>query len=131
MTPVVVQRRRYSRPMIRRIAAAALCFLIVPSTVRPQPPAPIRGFTAKSTGIQRQVEEKFRAIPKPENNREYMRAIAAEPHHAGTPVSRKVAESAVSQFKSWGLNASIETFEAPMPHSDRAHRSWWRRSATS
>jgi N-acetylated-alpha-linked acidic dipeptidase len=102
--------------MIRPIAAAALCFLIVPSTVRPQPPAPIRGFTAKSTGIQRQVEEKFRAIPKPENNREYMRAIAAEPHHAGSPGSRKVAEYVLSQFKAWGLNASIETFEALMPY---------------
>jgi N-acetylated-alpha-linked acidic dipeptidase len=102
--------------MIRRVAAAALCLLFVPSNVRTQPRAPIRGFTPAGSEIQRQVEEKFRAVPKPENNREYMRAISAEPHHAGSPGSRKVAEYVLSQFKSWGLNASIETFEALMPY---------------
>ena len=102
--------------MIRRVIAAALCLLLVPSTVRTQPRPPIRGFTAASSEIQRQVEEKFRAVPKPENNREYMRVISAEPHHAGGPGSRKVADYVLSQFKSWGLNASIETFEALMPY---------------
>jgi N-acetylated-alpha-linked acidic dipeptidase len=77
---------------------------------------PIRGFTEASSEVQRQVEEKFRLVPKAENNREYMRVIAAEPHHAGSPGSRKVADYVLAQFKSWGLNASIETFEALMPY---------------
>src|SRR5260221_477002 len=102
--------------MIRRVTAVALCLLVVPSTVRTQPKPPIRGFTAASSEIQRQVEDRFRAVPKPENNREYMRAIAAEPHHAGSPGSKKVADYILAQFKSWGLNASIETFEALMPY---------------
>jgi N-acetylated-alpha-linked acidic dipeptidase len=102
--------------MIRRVTAAALCLLIVPSTVRTQPKPPIRGFSAAGSETQRQVEEKFRAVPKPENNREYMRVISGEPHHAGSPGSRKVAEYVLSQFKSWGLNASIEPFEALMPY---------------
>jgi N-acetylated-alpha-linked acidic dipeptidase len=102
--------------MIRRVIAAAFCLLIAPSTVRTQPRPPIRGFTAAGSDVQRQVEEKFRAVPKPENNREYMRVIAGEPHHAGSPGSRKVAEYVLAQFKSWGLNASIETFEALMPY---------------
>jgi N-acetylated-alpha-linked acidic dipeptidase len=102
--------------MIRRVAAATFCLLLIPSAVRTQPRQPIRGFTAASSEIQRQVEEKFRAVPKPENNREYMRVISAEPHHAGSPNSRKVAEYVLAQFKSWGLNASIETFEALMPY---------------
>ena len=55
-------------------------------------------------------------MPKPENLREYMRVISAEPHHAGSPGSRKVADYVLAQFKSWGLNASIETFEALMPY---------------
>ena len=102
--------------MIRRVAVAALCLLVVPSTARTQPSAPIRGFTATSSELQRQVEEKFRAVPKPENNREYMRVITESAHHAGSPGSRKVAEYILAQFKSWGLNASIETFEALMPY---------------
>src|SRR5207302_7474183 len=59
---------------------------------------------------------KFRAVPKPENNREYMRIITEGTHHAGSPGSRRVADYILSQFKSWGLNASIETFEALMPY---------------
>src|SRR5258708_37372639 len=102
--------------MIRRVAVAALCLLVVPSTARTQPSAPIRGFTATTSALQRQVEEKFRAVPKPENNREYMRVITESAHHAGSPGSRKVAEYVLAQFKSWGLNASIETFEALMPY---------------
>jgi N-acetylated-alpha-linked acidic dipeptidase len=102
--------------MIRRVAAAALCLLIVPSTARTQSSPPIRGFTAASSQIQRQIEETFRAVPKPENNREYMRVITESAHHAGSPGSRKVAEYILTQFKSWGLPASIETFEALMPY---------------
>jgi N-acetylated-alpha-linked acidic dipeptidase len=101
--------------MIRRVIVTLVCLLAVPSTVRTQS-RPIRGFTAASSEVEHQAEEKFRAVPKPENNREYMRTISAEPHHAGSPASRKVAEYLLAQFKSWGLNASIETFEALMPY---------------
>lgn len=101
---------------MRRTAGLAICFLLLASLDAPtQPPSPIRGFTAASSEPQRQAEEKFRAVPKPENLREHMRVISAEPHHAGGPGSRKVAEYVLSQFKSWGLNASIEPFEALMP----------------
>ena len=101
--------------MIRHVTVVALCVLLLASAVRTQAKLPIRGFTAASSEVQRQIEEKFRAVPKPENLRDYMREIAAEPHHAGGPGSRKVADYVLSQFKSWGLTASIETFEALMP----------------
>jgi N-acetylated-alpha-linked acidic dipeptidase len=102
--------------MIRRVTVAAFCLLLAPSTVRTQSFGPIRGFSAKSSEVQRQVEERFRAVAKPENLREYMRTSSAEPHHAGSAGSRKVADYVLAQFKSWGLNASIETFEALMPY---------------
>ena len=102
--------------MIRRVAVAALFLLTVPSAVRTQPIPPIRGFTARTSEAERQIEETFRAVPKPENNREYMRVITDAPHHAGSPGSRKVAEYILSRFKSFGLNASIEPFEALMPY---------------
>lgn len=47
--------------------------------------------------------------------REHMRATTAEPHVAGRPSSKKVAEYALQQFKSFGLDASIEEYEAYMP----------------
>ena len=45
-----------------------------------------------------------------------MRAITEEPHHAGSPGSRKVAEYILDKFKSWGLDASIEPAEALLPY---------------
>ncbi len=45
-----------------------------------------------------------------------MRTITAEPHHAGAPGSRKVADYVLGKFKSWGLNAQIEEFESLIPY---------------
>jgi len=77
---------------------------------------PLRGFTAAGSAVERAAEETFRAVPKPENAREYMRTISARPHHAGSPASRAVAEYILGRFTSWGLDASIESFEALMPY---------------
>ncbi|MBI1872925.1 MAG: M28 family peptidase, partial [Acidobacteria bacterium] len=60
-------------------------------------------------------EERYRAIPRAENLRELMRTITEDPHTAGTPASRKVAEFILSKFQSWGLSARIEEYEAFMP----------------
>ncbi|HTM25071.1 MAG TPA: transferrin receptor-like dimerization domain-containing protein [Vicinamibacterales bacterium] len=102
--------------MSRRFIALVVIFLAFAPPGETQTPVPIRGFSAKSSEAERQAEDRFRAIPKPDNNREYMRVITAQPHHAGSSASRKVAEYIQSQFKSWGLNASIESFEALMPY---------------
>ncbi len=75
----------------------------------------LRGFTDDSVSAQRAREAAFRAIPDSARLRDYMLAMAGEPHVAGQPASQKVAEYALDKFKSWGLNASIETFEALMP----------------
>ena len=95
----------------------ALFFITAtPGAQAPQTPPPLRGFTAAGSERERAAEEKFRAVPKPDNAREYMRTITAHPHHAGSPASRAVAEYILGQFKSWGLDASIESFEAMMPY---------------
>ena len=98
----------------RRVLLLGL-FVAVSPSVQSQPSG-IRGFTSAHAEGERQAEERFRAIPKPENLREYMQLISESPHHAGSPGSKKVAEYVLSQFKSWGLNASIEQFEALMPY---------------
>ena len=75
----------------------------------------LKGFLADEINTQREWEEKFRAIPDPANLREYMRFITEEPHIAGLPGSKKVAEYILAQFESWGLNAWIEETQALMP----------------
>jgi N-acetylated-alpha-linked acidic dipeptidase len=96
------------------LAAAAI--ILSPLAAGSQQPASIRGFTSAHVGPERELEHRLQAIPTPDNLREYMRTIAAEPHHAGSAGSRKVAEYILGKFKSWGLNASIEQFEALMPY---------------
>jgi N-acetylated-alpha-linked acidic dipeptidase len=75
----------------------------------------LRGFPDDAVAAERQREEQFRKIPDAARLKEYMEAMAADPHTAGQPASRKVAEYALAKFKSWGLDARIEELEAMMP----------------
>ena len=99
------------------VASLTIAYLILaPAPADSQQPGAIRGFTTVDAAPERELEKRLQAVPSPENLREYMRTIAAEPHHAGSAASRKVAEYILGKFKSWGLNASIEQFEALMPY---------------
>src|SRR6476646_4037542 len=99
--------------MPRLSALLVLALLATPSA---DAPPSIRGFTQTSAAAERDLERRYRAIPSPDNMREYMQAISEEPHHAGSPGSRKVADYVLAKFKSWGLDASIEEFSALMPY---------------
>jgi len=61
-------------------------------------------------------ERAARGIPDSERLRAYLTRMAAEPHHAGSPASRAVAEYALARFREFGLRAEIETFEAWLPY---------------
>jgi N-acetylated-alpha-linked acidic dipeptidase len=99
-----------------RVAALIACVGGIPVTAGSQQTSGIRGFTSPHAVEERQREKAFQALPSPENLREYMKTISAEPHHAGSAGSRKVADYVLGKFKSWGLNASLEQFEALMPY---------------
>jgi N-acetylated-alpha-linked acidic dipeptidase len=73
------------------------------------------GFTVATSSAQRDWEKKFRAIPDPKNLRDFMQKLSARPHHVGSPYDKQNAEWILSQFKSWGLNAQIETFDVLFP----------------
>src|SRR5258706_7908502 len=45
----------------------------------------------------------------------WMKTMAAEPNHVGSPHNKANAEMALRQFKSWGWDANIETFEVLYP----------------
>jgi len=75
-----------------------------------------RGFPADWARRLRQWEQKAQAIPEASRIRGYMQRMAAEPHHAGSPGSKAVAEYALGLLKEWGLDARIETYEALLPY---------------
>ena len=99
--------------MKRVLAALALVSvsLVAPSAQNNA----IRGFPDDAVAAQRQREQQFRKVPDAARLKEYMEAMAGEPHVAGQPSSKKVADYALAKFKSFGLDARLEEFEAMMP----------------
>src|SRR5256712_11264342 len=78
-------------------------------------PTPIRGFSASQIADEVRRERLARAVPSRDTLRAQMRLLAAVPHEAGTERSRHVAELILARFRSFGLDAKIEQFEALMP----------------
>jgi N-acetylated-alpha-linked acidic dipeptidase len=76
---------------------------------------PLRGFPGDGVAAQGALEERFRAVPAAAGRRESRRAMSAEPHGAGRPGSKVVADYALEKFRAFGLSASIEELEAYMP----------------
>jgi N-acetylated-alpha-linked acidic dipeptidase len=60
-------------------------------------------------------EEKFRAIPDPQNMRDAMQRMSARPHHVGSPYDQDNAEWLLAKLKGWGLDAKIENFDVLFP----------------
>src|SRR5690606_26785235 len=76
----------------------------------------IRGFAASQVSAQREREAKAHSTPDPERLRSYMQRMSAEPHIAGSPASKAVAEYAAGLLREWGLEVRIEEFEALLPY---------------
>lgn len=75
----------------------------------------MRGFPAGAVAGERAIEEKARKLASAARIKEYMHAMAAEPHLAGTPASRKVAEYILGNLRRWGWKAELERFDVLLP----------------
>jgi N-acetylated-alpha-linked acidic dipeptidase len=77
--------------------------------------SPLLGFTPQSTAGERERESLFRSIPDPLRMRAAMQLLSARPHHVGSPYDKQNAEWILSQYKQWGWDAHIETFQVLFP----------------
>lgn len=100
---------------MRRIALLILLSFIPVFTVRAADDKPMYGYLSQSSQVERDWENKFRAIPDPKLMRDYMQRLSARPHHVGSPYDKDNAEWILSKFKEWGLDAHIETFNVLFP----------------
>ena len=82
---------------------------------RQQPQPPLAGFPAAASQSEQQWEQKFRALPAPDNLRNYMKLLSAHPHHVGSPYDKQNAEWIAARFKEWGWDVHIETFSILFP----------------
>ncbi len=102
---------------MRRILVTALICLIalLPLSAASPDDDTLYGYTAASSKTERDLENKFRKIPDPNIMRDSLQRLSARPHHVGSPYDKQNAEWILSQFKSWGLDAQIETFDVLFP----------------
>jgi N-acetylated-alpha-linked acidic dipeptidase len=101
--------------LTRPLPVLSLGCLLLALAPAPAPTGDLRGFTAESAKAEREWEAKFRAIPSPDSLRAYMRRLSARPHHVGSPYDKDNAEWILAKFKSFGLDAQIETFDVLFP----------------
>ena len=96
------------------IGAAHLTFAQSAQT----PPAEtsrLAGYSSQSSQTERDWEKKLQAGIVPENLRQNMQRLTARPHHVGSPYDKEDADWILSQFKEWGFDAHIETFQVLFP----------------
>ncbi|MGH9729112.1 MAG: PA domain-containing protein, partial [Candidatus Acidiferrales bacterium] len=102
---------------MRRLAflvALVLCLPLV-TVGQQEEQASLSGFFGNSTATEQSWEQKFRAIPSPENMIADMKLLAAHPHHVGSPYDKQNSEWLLAQYKKWGWDAHIETFTVLFP----------------
>jgi N-acetylated-alpha-linked acidic dipeptidase len=75
----------------------------------------IRGFPDALLEAQRRHEQAALAVPSTDSLRARLKLLSEEPHHAGSDASRRVADLILARFRSFGLDAKLERFEAMMP----------------
>jgi N-acetylated-alpha-linked acidic dipeptidase len=100
---------------MKKLNICLISLVFLAPQVRTAEPVPLRGYSADSARAEREWEAKFRAIPDPAALRASMQRLTAKPHHVGSAYDRENAEWILSQFKEWGLDARIETYDVLFP----------------
>ena len=90
--------------MKRRIALAATCLLA----------ASVAG-SADSQGADTSLEQRFDAGIRPNEMSDWMKLMASEPNHVGSPHDKINAEWELAKFREFGWDAHIEEFQVLYP----------------
>jgi N-acetylated-alpha-linked acidic dipeptidase len=75
----------------------------------------ITGFPKDKAAAQLKAEQTYDAQLKTANLDEWMKRLAARPHHLGSAYGKQDAEYIRDLFKSWGYEATIETYKVLFP----------------
>lgn len=82
-------------------------------------PIPLDGFTASEALAERQLEERFRAVPRAASAREHLRTLTREPHVAGTPEDYQTALYVRDHLRRYGINAELKEYQVLLPYPKR------------
>ena len=75
----------------------------------------IMGFTTPNAEKQADWEKQFDAQLNPQNLDTWMQFLTSHPHHVGSPHDKANADYMLNLFKSWGYDATIETYNVLFP----------------
>jgi N-acetylated-alpha-linked acidic dipeptidase len=75
----------------------------------------LSGFTAASAKKQLQTEQSFDTSLSAQRIGETIKELSAFPHNLGSPGSKAIAETILAKYKSYGLDAHIETYSVLFP----------------
>ena len=94
-----------------------LCTLCVLISAQ-RPTSNIYGFTARSAVRERSIERRFLALPSPDNARDVHAFLTAEPHVAGSPRDRVLADWVRDRWREYGLEqVEIVEHEVLLPYA--------------
>jgi len=91
-----------SRRGPRKMASLALVAVLASLPIDGLAQARMSGFSPQSLKAQREIEEKFKAIPSPEEARKQHRFFTAEPHPAGSERNNELARYIAQLWKQQG-----------------------------
>src|SRR3989442_7379591 len=101
---------------LRPLVAGQVTLLVLAAVgTAATPPAPILGFSPPAADAERALEARLDAALDPALLGEWMRRLAARPHHVGSPYGRENAEYLAGLFREWGFDTRIEEYQVLFP----------------
>jgi N-acetylated-alpha-linked acidic dipeptidase len=92
-----------------------LAILVLSHALSAQSSAP-GGFSAASVEPQTKAEQLFLDTVTPASARKWLAALTEEPHVAGTPAEKKLADYVLARFQEFGLAAEIVRYDVFLNH---------------
>ncbi len=77
------------------------------------------GFTAAGAQRQAALERRFDALLSAKEMRAWLKRLSSKPNQVGSPHDKANAEFLLAQFKQWGWDAHIETFDVLYPTPEK------------
>ena len=110
-------------PVMRKISVGLTCLAftcLVAGAAMPQPAmtptgTDMLGFTSSGAAQERDLEQRFDAQLNAGEMRDWLQRLSSQPNQVGSPHDKANAEFMLAQFKKWGWDARIETFDVLYP----------------
>jgi N-acetylated-alpha-linked acidic dipeptidase len=98
--------------MLAAMMLAATVPLLLLAAAPPPPADAPRGFpSVRAANRQRAAEAALQRMASPERCRAHHRELTREPHTAGTPEGRRVADYVAARFREYGFDVELESYD--------------------